>query len=180
MLCKTRKMSKIFVTVGNATQGFSRLLNAVADLLEGEIFAGDETFVQSGNNPDFQSPYCEYRAFLASEVFAEKIAEADLILSHGGAGTLVHTLQAGKVPVVMPRRSKYGEIIDDHQVELVQALAQAGRIVPAYEPEDLVQAIHDVRQRNLQKPPDSPSLMLGLVARAIDDLMGSKTHHRTS
>jgi UDP-N-acetylglucosamine transferase subunit ALG13 len=162
----------IFVTVGNATQGFRRLLDAI-DRLAGEGVFGTETvFIQSGNNPDFRPTYCKHEPFLNMEEFERKIQEADLIISHTGAGTLLHTLQAGKVPVVMPRQQKYGEVIDDHQVEIVKALTAEGRVIPAYEPEDLPGAIAEARRNNKQSMPPPPSRMLELVARAIEELTG--------
>ncbi|MBI3766239.1 MAG: multidrug MFS transporter, partial [Ignavibacteriales bacterium] len=92
----------IFVTVGNATQGFGRLLNAV-DRMAGEGAFGKEiVFIQSGNNPDFRFSHCKHEPFLDMENFETKIHEADLVISHAGAGTLLQVLHAGKIPIVMP------------------------------------------------------------------------------
>jgi beta-1,4-N-acetylglucosaminyltransferase len=163
-------MGLVFVTVGNATQGFKRLLETV-DRLAGEgFFKGEVVLIQSGNNPDFRPFRCKHEPFLSMEEFQARIREADLIISHAGAGTLFHVLQAGKVPVVMPRRKKYGEHVDNHQVELVKALAAEGRMIPAYEPQDLPRAITEARQRNMQPIPLPPSRMIQLVAQAIDEL----------
>ncbi len=161
----------VFVTVGNATQGFNRLLEAV-DRLAGEGFFGGETvLVQAGNNPNFQPIHCKCEAFLPMEEFVARVHDADLIITHAGAGTLFHVLQAGKVAVVMPRREKYREHVDDHQVELVEALAAEGRVIPAYEPSDLPVAIAEARKRGAHAVPPGPSRMLNLVGRAIEELM---------
>mgnify|MGYP001575669683 CR=1 FL=1 len=164
----------IFVTVGNATQGFSRWLEAI-DQMAGQGFFGEEmVFIQSGSNHDFRSLHCKQEPFLSMGKFAEMISIADLVISHAGAGTLIHVLQAGKVPVVMPRRRKYGELVDDHQIELVQALAAEGRVIPAYEPEDLPAAIFEARRCKAQPMPSPPTRMLTLVSEAIEELMGEK------
>jgi UDP-N-acetylglucosamine transferase subunit ALG13 len=168
----------IFVTVGNATQGFSRLLKAVDELTGKGVFESDSVFIQSGNNPDFFPSHCKHEPFLPMEEFARKVCDADLIVCHAGAGTLLHVLRAGKVPVVMPRRKKYGEHVDDHQLELVQVLASEDRVIPAYEPEDLPTAIEEPRRRNRQPVPPSPSLMQSLVAQAIEDLIGKPENGR--
>ena len=76
--------------------------------------------------------------------------------------------------MVMPRRRKYGELVDDHQVELTKALAAEGRVIPAYEPEDLPAAIEEARRRNTQPIPPPPSRMLDLVAQAIEELLNQK------
>ena len=104
--------------------------------------------------------------------FLEFIENADLIICHGGCGTLLHALRIGKVPVAMPRRKRYGEHVNDHQVQLVNVLASEYRVVPAYEPEDLPKAIAEARLRNRQPVPPPPSRMLSLVAQAIEELIG--------
>ena len=164
----------VFVTVGNPTQKFKRLLEAVERLAGDRLFEGEIIFVQSGNNSDFCPSNCKHEPFLAMEDFAKKVNEAELIISHAGAGTLFHVIQAGKVPVVMPRQKKYGEHVDDHQVELTKALAAEGRVIPAYEPEDLPAAIEEARRRNAQPVPPPPSRMLDLVAQAIEELLNQK------
>jgi UDP-N-acetylglucosamine transferase subunit ALG13 len=160
--------------VGNATQGFQRLLEVIERLASEGFFQGETVLIQSGNNPDFKPSYCQHKPFLTLEEFEAKIQHADLIICHAGAGTLFHVLQAGKVPVVIPRRKKYGEIVDDHQVELIEVLAPQGRIIPAYEPEDIPNAIEQARGRNLQQIPLPTSPMLPLVAEAIEELLRHK------
>jgi UDP-N-acetylglucosamine transferase subunit ALG13 len=161
----------ILVTVGNATQEFRRLLDAVDKLAVEGVFGNETVFIQSGNNPGFRPSYCKYEPFLTMEDFATKIREVDLIICHAGAGTLYHAFRAGKVPVVMPRRKKYGEHVED-QLELAKALALEGRVIPAYEPEELPAAVAEARQRNRQPVPPPPSRMQSLVAQAIEDLIG--------
>jgi len=160
----------IFLSVGNAKQGFRRLLEAV-DNMAAESKFGDETiFVQSGNNPDFRPRFCQQKAFLSMEEFTECIARATQVICHGGAGTLIHVLQAGKIPVAMPRRKEYKEHVDNHQVELVKALAEKGKVIAALEPADLPGAVAEARHRipaitNTAQPP-----VLNIVQQAIWEL----------
>lgn len=164
----------VFVTVGNATQGFRRLLEAVDRLAVQGIFKGDTLWVQSGSNSDLALSYGRHCPFLTMEDFVAKIHEANLIIAHAGAGTLFHVFQAGKIPVVMPRRKKYGELVDDHQMELVQVLAQEGRVIPAYEPDDLPQAIAQVDAHGLLRKPEASSPVNDLVAEAIAELVAPR------
>lgn len=160
----------VFVTVGNATQGFRRLLDAVDAAAGAGVFGNDSIIIQSGNNPDFHALHCLQERFLEGGKFQEMITSADVVISHGGAGSLIHALQVGKVPLVMPRRHKYAEHVDDHQVELVEVLASQGRVIPILEPGDLPDGLDELRRRNLpQKITPAPRL-LGLVTRAIEEL----------
>lgn len=163
----------IFVAVGNATQGFTRLLTAIDRLAAEGFFGGELVFVQTGSNVAFRSNNCQSRALLTIEEFRARIREASVIISHGGAGTLFHIFDIGKIPVVMPRRRKYGELIDDHQVELVEALTAEGRVIPAYEAADLKEAVWRVRGIGSGTSRRADSRMVGLISKAIDELVGA-------
>ncbi len=162
----------ILVTVGNATQGFSRLLQAVDDLAASGAFTDEHVIVQSGNNPDFQARHCEVKPFVSMDEFGNLMENASLIICHGGCGTQLHAIRLGKIPVVMPRREKYSEHVNDHQLQLVEALAAENKIVPAYEPDDLAQAIIEARHLNKTPLVSQTSPMLSLVAQAIEELIG--------
>jgi len=160
----------IFVTVGNANQAFERLLQTV-ERLAAEGLIADDVLVQAGNNPDFRPLHCKVVSFLPLAEFERCVSEARVVVSHAGAGTLIHVLRAGKAPVVMPRRRKYGEHVDDHQMEIVEVLAADGRVIPAYEPEDLLGAIAEAARRGAQQPPPTPVRMVELVSQAIEELL---------
>jgi UDP-N-acetylglucosamine transferase subunit ALG13 len=126
-----------FVSVGNATQPFLRLLKAV-ETLAPEL--PQPVTLQHGNTP-FQSDRCICVPFMDMEEFERKIAASSLLVLHAGAGAVVHSLSCGKVPVIMPRREKYGEHIDDHQLEFARKLAEEGKVVLAEEADDLKGAV---------------------------------------
>lgn len=163
----------IFVTVGHAKQGFRRLLNAVDDLARQGHFDGGEVFVQSGNNIDFKPLYCNHKPFLSMVEFDQCIKEASLIICHAGCGTLFHALKAGKTPVVMPRRKKYGEHVNDHQIQLVQAFVEQGIIVPALETKDLPRAISEAQKQSAVVRSAEEAPMFDIVRKAIKELTGA-------
>lgn len=166
----------VFVTVGNALQGFKRLLNGVDRMVAEGVFKGDEILIQSGNNARFHSLHGRQLDFMAMEHFVEAVQRADLVICHAGAGTLFHIFQSGKVPVVMPRRKLYGELVDDHQLELAEVLAAENRIVIAYEPEDLSSAIAEARRRRAEEIPSLHPRMISLVTQAIAEIMAQKAN----
>lgn len=157
------------MTVGNAKQSFTRLLSAIDDLSAKGYFGNQEIVMQTGSNRHFSSRSASVNDFYTRDEFTEKIASADLVICHGGA-VIFESLSLGKVPVVMPRRFKYAEHVDDHQKDLVDALAAEGRIVPAYEAIDLPAAIELARKRAKLPPPARPTKMIALVEEAIREL----------
>ena len=159
----------VFVTVGNATQQFGRLLDAVNRMAEAECFGSETIFIQSGHNPEVNSDRCEVQQFISMDEFESRMESASLIICHGGC-TQLHAIRLGKIPVVMPRREKYHEHVNDHQLQLVRALAAEAKIVPAYEPEDLISAVAEARRLNQHPVEMIYSPMISLVRQAIDEL----------
>jgi UDP-N-acetylglucosamine transferase subunit ALG13 len=150
--------------VGNATQPFSRLLDEVTRLA---LQLPQPVVVQHGGTP-FQTDLCEAIPFVEMREFERLVAGAELLILHAGAGSVIHAVRAGKVPVVMPRRLKYDEHVDDHQVEFAAALEAAGRVAVAYEPAQLEDAVRRAleMQRSAGMSKDE-SLMVRLVGETL-------------
>jgi UDP-N-acetylglucosamine transferase subunit ALG13 len=167
-----RAAGMIFVTVGNVTQQFRRLLDAI-DAMSGAGELKDErVIVQSGSNSDFAGRHCVQQDFFPPDEYRKLIHDARVVVCHGGAGTLHHVFHARKVPVVMPRRRKYGEHVDD-QYQFVKALAEQRRIIAAFEPPDLKEAIDQATRYQDLAPPASPTHAIQLIQKAIDELCTS-------
>jgi UDP-N-acetylglucosamine transferase subunit ALG13 len=163
----------ILVTVGNATQGFRRLLDAVDFQAREGALKGEDILFQSGHTSNFCPPIGRHIPFIPLEQYEQSVKEADLVISHAGAGTLIHLLRLGKIPVVMPRRKKYGEHVDDHQVELVEGLEALGRVIPAYEADHLGHAIEKARHTKQDPSLFGPGDGVDLVKRAIEELLNA-------
>jgi len=128
---------KTFVTVGNAKQPFTRLLEAVvanAPLLPQPVL------VQHGHTPS-PAGSLETVAFIGMEAFADRVREADLLIMHAGAGAMIHAITAGKRPIVMPRLAAFGEHVNDPQVEFAEAMSAAGKAWLAKDADELRRAI---------------------------------------
>jgi len=162
----------IFVTVGNVTQHFRRLLDAIDEMAAAGMLKEHSVIVQSGSNSYFTSQHCVKQDFFPPDEYRQLVDEAQVIVCHGGAGTLHHVFQAGKVPVVMPRRRKYGEHVDD-QYQFVKALAEEGRVIAAFEPADLMEAIGRASRAERISAPPSPAPAIKLVEKAINELCTS-------
>ena len=102
--------------------------------------------------------------------FETLLRDSSLVISHGGAGTLINILRAGRVPVVMPRQRRYFEHVDDHQVELVEALEKEGRVVAVLEASELKESISKARRRNEQTTVPPNRQLIDLVTEAINEL----------
>lgn len=155
-----------FVSVGNATQPFTRLLEAVCALAPQ---LPQPVFVQFGIAQPFACPACTGVGFLAMGEFAQRVSEAELLILHAGAGSVIHAIHAGKVPVVMPRLAKYGEHVDDHQLEFAHELEKTGKVLVAHDAATLAQAAAAALQRQRMRDTVGPAepLLVGMVRHAL-------------
>jgi beta-1,4-N-acetylglucosaminyltransferase len=142
-----------FVSVGNAVQPFHRLIDAVMACPEA---LPQPLFVQSGRTP-CPNPKCAVQEFVGIEEYERRIRGAALLVMHAGAGSVIHAIQSGKVPVVMPRLRRFGEAVDDHQVEYVALLAEAGKVVVIETAAELERAASRAMQMQQRLPPEPRS-----------------------
>ncbi len=166
-------MSGTFVSVGNCTQPFPRLLDAIAAL--GPSLPRP-LVVQHGSGV-FTLTDATAIPFLPMADFEARVAEAELLILHAGAGSVIHAIRAGRMPVVMPRRAALGEHVDDHQLEFARTLDAAGRVVMAEAPADLPAAIARALAHRQDAGSTDPatSPMLGLVEATLARYAAAKS-----
>lgn len=112
----------IFLTIGSH-EPFDRLVRAV-DEWYGRAQHRMPLFGQiTARQPDSYHPRnFEWVERLASEEYAERMAEADLIVSHAGMGSIITALHLGKLIVIMPRCGDLHETRNNHQLSTVERL----------------------------------------------------------
>lgn len=112
----------IFVTVGSRNYPFDRLFKKLDELYETGGVLKDSIFAQIGTST-YKPEHYEYKDFISQEEFLEKIKEADIVVSHGASGSIMKALNAGKKVIAVTRLAKYGEHINDHQIQNNEAFS---------------------------------------------------------
>ena len=124
---RKRVLMKIFATVGTHPQQFNRLFRELDSLsASGKINA--KIFAQTGNS-DYKPKNFPFKKFINSAEYEKEFGKADAIVSHGGAGAIIAALKAKKPLVIVPRRKKFSEHTDDHQLDLAEALGRRGKAI---------------------------------------------------
>jgi UDP-N-acetylglucosamine transferase subunit ALG13 len=148
----------IFVTVGTNEARFDRLLEALESLP-----AGSELVVQHG--PSAVRPAgARCVDYLEFDELVDEIRRARVVVTHAGVGSIMTALANGKRPVVVPRLARFGEAVDDHQVDFGRWAARAGLVRLVEDPGELPTAVtEEVRTSPPQYSAD---------ARLVDELRG--------
>lgn len=125
----------IFITLGTQDKHFDRLLNAVYKL------ETDEKIVAQIGSTEFKSSKPEEKfeihKFLSNEEFEKYMDEARVVITHAGVGTIIYGLKKHKKMIVAARLKKYGEHVNDHQLQILQTFASEGYIIPLENFDDL-------------------------------------------
>lgn len=112
----------IFVTVGTHEQPFDRLIKYVDELKRKEIIKED-VIIQTGFST-YEPKFCKWRKLFTYKEMIRNVEEARIVITHGGPSSFIMPLQVGKIPIVVPRQRRYGEHVNDHQVEFTKAVAE--------------------------------------------------------
>jgi UDP-N-acetylglucosamine transferase subunit ALG13 len=120
-----------FVVLGNMELPFDRLLNFIIDVRD---FLPKPILIQGYNPAKIGSSYEDFILvkLLKYSEFQGHISNSKLVISHVGVGVIISCLNIGKVPIVFPRKSVFGEHINDHQVELCNYLMETENCVATF------------------------------------------------
>jgi beta-1,4-N-acetylglucosaminyltransferase len=110
----------IFVTVGNDFRGFDRLLEKMDEIAP---LIPSETVMQRGYSK-YLPKNTKYFHFVSMSNAIEYIQKSELVVSHAGVGTIILCKEYGIPILILPRRKKCGEHMNDHQMEIAKALEE--------------------------------------------------------
>lgn len=136
--------NKIFITLGSQKFQFNRLLKAVDELCERGTIEAADVFAQIGYS-DYLPKNFNYKKFLDRDEFSKEMGKADIVITHGGTGAIIGAVKKGKKVIAVPRIAKYGEHVDDHQLQLIKQFDDLNLIWPCQDTNKLEIALDTVR-----------------------------------
>lgn len=117
----------IYVTLGTQASDFSRCMKMVENLAE-KANIKDKIVAQTGYT-SYHPACAECFDFVPEEKYQKMMEEAEVVISHAGTGALFSSIKKGKKVIAVARLAKYGEMVNDHQTEIVRKLASEGYIL---------------------------------------------------
>lgn len=157
----------IFVVLGTQKFQCNRLLEQVDQLVsEGTI--KDKVFAQKGNSDYIPKNY-EYIDFVEKAQFEELMEQCDVLVTHSGVGTILSGKNHGKPVIVFPRLKKYGEHVDDHQLDIARAFGKKNLVLMCGENDDLGELIEKARKHSFDKYVSQRTRMIQLIEDYIKE-----------
>lgn len=129
---------RLVVTVGTDHHRFDRLIGWV------DAWAAEHPDVSVLAQHGTADPptYGEAVVMLGYDALVAAMSEADVVVTQGGPATIMDARSVGHRPIVVPRRARLDEVVDDHQVAFARWMADR-ELVWAAEDEAAVCALID-------------------------------------
>lgn len=171
--------TRFVVTVGTDHHPFDRLIRWINDWL-GQHPEQIQAFVVQWGSASVE-PICPGERFLDVGRLDELLESADVMICHGGPGSIADAWARGQVPIAVPRLRRFGEVVDDHQIDFCRKLASLGRVRLAEDPGALAglldEALRDRHPFSLQAPPANIDATVARFETLVAELV-SLPHRR--
>lgn len=158
----------ILVTLGTQDKKFYRLLDAVEKYIE-ENKIKEEVIVQAGSSSDYQSKHMKIFDLIPIDDFQELISKCNLLITHGGVGSIITGLKNNKKIIAIARLKKYGEHTNDHQLQIIKNFTQNGYILELPTPEDLKKVINASKKFVPKKYSSNTNNVIKVIEDYIDN-----------
>ena len=156
----------ILVMLGTQNNSFHRLLEEVEKNIENGTIQED-VIVQAGYTK-FESKNMQIFDLIPKEKLEELQEKANLIITHGGVGSIISSIEKDKKVIAVPRLGKYNEHVNDHQVEIIESFNEKGYIIGLHDVSELGEALDKVKKFIPQKYVKNT----GKILKIVEDFIG--------
>ena len=157
----------ILILLGTQNNSFHRLLEEIDRLIQRGMIQ-EEVIVQAGYT-QYTSKNMKILGLIAKEELEKLQNKADLIITHGGVGSILLSITKNKKVIAVPRLHQYGEHVNDHQKQIVKLFNEKGYIIGIDGVEGLEQAIKEMKGFKPKEYQQNHDKMLKLIEDFIDN-----------
>lgn len=158
----------ILIVLGTQDKTFERLLRGVERQIDLKNIK-DKVVVQAGQTK-YESNKMEIFDFIPMTEFNELIKKADIIITHGGVGTILSCLEEKKKIIAVPRLKKYMEHENDHQLQIVDEFEKLGYIISCKDENKLDEALEKIKNFKPKPYKQNNLKMLKIIEDYIDNI----------
>ena len=159
----------ILVTLGSQDKPFTRLLeNIDREIANGNI--KEKVVVQAGYTAQkYESKNMEIFDLIDRDGFRKLVSECNLLITHGGVGSILVGLKNGKKVIACPRLCKYKEHINDHQVQIISEFERAGYILAYNDGDSLKEVLAKAKKFKPKKYVSNTENFVNMIKEFIDN-----------
>lgn len=156
----------ILVLLGTQNNSFHRLLEEIEkNIQDGTI--NEEVIVQAGYTK-YETQNMKIVDLISKEELEDLQKKANLIITHGGVGSIISSIEKGKKVIAVPRLHEYEEHVNNHQIEIVKDFNDKGYIIGIEKVVELKEAIIKSKKFNQKKYEPNNKLMIKIIEDFIN------------
>ena len=156
----------ILVLLGTQNNSFNRLLEKLEDCIKRKKIQ-EEVIVQAGYTK-FQSEYMKVFDLIPLEELQQLQDKANIIITHGGVGSIISSIKKGKKVIAVTRLHEYGEHVNNHQIEIVNMFGKEKYIIACNNIDELEQCLIDVINYTPKKYKSGNSMIINIIENFIE------------
>ncbi len=157
----------ILVMLGTQNNSFHRLLEEIDKLINDGLIKED-IVVQAGYTK-YESTNMKIFDFISSDELDKLEQQADCIITHGGVGSIISSIEKDKKVIAVPRLKQYGEHVNDHQLDIVQSFDKLGYIIGITDISQLGDALQQIETFEPKKYIQNTGKIISIVQDFIDN-----------
>lgn len=158
----------VLVMLGTQNNSFHRLLEEIDRLIENKVI-NEEVIVQKGYTK-YESKNMKTIDFISRDELENLEKQASYIITHGGVGSIVSSLEKGKKVIAVPRLHKYSEHVNDHQKEIIKKFNENKNIIGIQSVEELEDAVKRVSEFKPNQFRGNNQKMLKIIEEFIENI----------
>ena len=156
----------ILIALGTQDKPFYRLLDAVQKQIDNKVI-DEEVIVQAGCSSDYKSNDMKIFDLIPLDKFDQLIQKCDVLITHGGVGTIIAGLKNNKKVIVAARLKKYKEHVNDHQLQIIENFSNAGYILSLDKFDELDKVLKQVKNFKPKKYKSNTSNFIKFLKKQI-------------
>ncbi len=157
----------IFVTLGTQDKSFHRLLEAIDKAIEKEEIK-EKVIVQAGHTK-YESKNMEIFDLISPDEFSKLIDECDILITHGGVGSILTAVKKGKKVIAAARLKKYKEHTNDHQKQIIKEFEKEGYLVELKDFNQLGKTLKKIEKFKQKKFKSNTKEMIKLIENLVEE-----------
>lgn len=156
----------ILVTLGTQDKSFERLLKTIQKCIDKGVIK-DKVVVQAGCTK-FESNEMEIFDLIPYDEFDKYIKKCDILITHGGVGSIITGLKNNKVVIAAPRLKEFNEHTNNHQLEIINELSKDGYLLPLIDFDDLRKILNNAKKFKPKEFKSNTKNMIKIISEFIE------------
>lgn len=158
----------ILVLLGTQHNEFTRLLQEIEDCIDHGLIK-ERVVVQAGSTK-YKTDKMKLFDMISKEVLANLMDEANVIITHGGVGSIIMALKKNKKVIAVPRLHQFNEHVNDHQRQIINVFNEKKYLIGIQNVEDLPEALKQINDFVPKEYKGNNQNIINLIESFIDNI----------